>query len=226
MAMEWALSTPTTSPAKKKAKKEGGELEEDDDEDMVKTKGFAMSKAITRDHVALTLRTARGLAVIEGQLYKTWKVKTVCPVIEPALEAGKAYAESTKGKKNHGKGSPHIHVCAAVLKVLLTQNMVDQGRVQRFISDNGEPKKLAKAVPVFYVTKMCDEAWSRIVWHSPMDDRGYSCLDNELPKLLMATGNDGAELPGTAPRNPLERRLKKFLEKTKKKNGDKEEDDV
>ena len=71
------------------------------------------------------------------------------------------------------------------------------------------------------VKKMHEEGMYKVVWKCeavPMDpanpaSQRYNILDEELPKICRLYG--GSELPGTAPRNPGESRLKACLEKHK-----------
>ena len=78
-------------------------------------------------------------------------------------------------------------------------------------------------IPVFYLSKCHDETRTKVVWkceYVPIDPNdvakgSFNVLDEELPKILTAFG--GKELPGTAPRNPSERKLRNWLDKKTKK---------
>ena len=74
---------------------------------------------------------------MEGVFYVTWKVEVKEAVIQAALLAGKAYNATTKGVKNHGKGSPHAHQLAASLM-----------KVQETTTDNSVKETIAKIFAV------------------------------------------------------------------------------
>ena len=84
------------------------------------------AKGVNKDHLALTLRLARGLAQVEGATYDTLKCKSEDPIIVASAAAGKGYHESVKANPKHTMGPPHPYVAAAGLKAALSHPKITE----------------------------------------------------------------------------------------------------
>lgn len=218
--MDWTVTDTEQANKKRKEMSESqpGMVEVEEDEAEVKIKG------VLKDVSQLTCRNTRSIAHLEGAMFRAFRTKKDDPVIVAAIQAGKAYTEATKGKKGHNMGSPHLHVAAAVLRTLCTQQGANVEKLQNFMTTFASQKLLSEAIPTLYVAKQYDETKYKIVWMDTsatlpvqMGTMQVRIFEEELRGHLERTGAE--ELVGTAPKTPAERRLNKFLGKKKQEKG-------
>ena len=179
-------------------------------------------KGIMKETVKLVLKIARGQATLEGFLYKTMDTLTENPIVPAGNAAGKNYQAKTKGVKGHNVGPPNVHIVIEVLKVMQAHPSCDAAKITNFLSRCDSPATVQAVIPVFWMNKCHDESRTKIVWkceYVPIDPSdlskgSFNVLDEEMPKICKEFG--GKELPGTAPRNPGERKLRGWLDKRMK----------
>jgi hypothetical protein len=210
MAMSWAISAPTKkeeggTPGSKRSRTEGGSgsVKKEDDE---------APRGILKDVANLCLRNTRALAHVEAILYETWK-NPEGEVTVAGAAAGKGYAERTKGVRGHKEGSPHVHVVIAVLTAIGGMKEVPAEvtlAINEVLTICTDPAATEKIIPVYFLSKMHEDNQYRMVWHDMSEGKKVSRI---LRWYLVKTASK--QMEGTAPRNPAERRIKKWLE-TKK----------
>ena len=211
MAMDWA-----NLPDVKGEKGEKKEL-----------KGTKPDKVILEailDIGELSIQNARGIAQIEGFLYKTWKMKSDDKLIKDSAESGKKYAADVKGKPKHGKGPPHPYAAVTALKNL-EASAANEDAVKAVQSWGAtyacSVETTAKSIPVFFVAKMYEDGFHKIVWHDETPEKAFDIMMTDYLR-----SHNGEQMPGTAPRKPMERKIRAFLDKFGRKSKKKDDEEL
>lgn len=218
--MDWAVTS--SEDASKKRKSMGASNATDVKEE---AEEGSTTKGIIKDIASLTLQNTRAVKHIEGALCKSYRTAKTDAVVTAAVTAGKSYTEATRGKRGHNMGSPHLHVGAAIIRILEKSSHCDVVKIKSFMHQHGAQNALCNAIPILFVSEQFDKEKFKITWlDTPVwleDGVGGGAttriLSEELSKYLIAEGAE--ELVGTAPRSPAERRVSKFLGKKKSQTG-------
>jgi len=175
-----------------------------------------------KDLLGQTVENSRNIAFLMAVTFYTVLIPKTSSFIKTALSIGKQYFEQTKGKKNHGMGSPHLHVfnsLVAEVKERIDLQSDEEWHVDAWVDDTGSSlEKMEEAIQVCRVTRTFDQDVYKLMFN------GHPKADEMIKIMLRCMETDGGTVKrSVAPKGPRERRLEEWLRRGQ--NAAEEEDE-